>query len=266
MQDKYGRKISYLRVSVTDRCNLRCRYCMPEEGVKLLSHDDILSLEEIRDIVRTAVEMGITKVRLTGGEPLVRKGITDLVAMLASIKGITDLALTTNGILLSDYAGKLARAGLNRVNVSIDTMDPWRFRKITRGGDIEKVKKGIKAAQNAGLSPIKLNCVIGKFSTDADAESVKVFGAENGFQVRTIRLMDFAAGKFSVVEGGSGGDCPHCTRLRLTSDGRIRPCLFSDKTYSIRTLGPKEAIQQAVKNKPEFGGPCDHNWMHGIGG
>jgi cyclic pyranopterin phosphate synthase len=266
MQDRFGRIISYLRVSVTDRCNLRCRYCMPEGGVALLGHDDILSLEEIAGVVKAAAGMGITKVRLTGGEPLVRRGIVDLVEMIASVDGITDFGLTTNGILLADYADELAAAGLGRINVSIDTMDAMRYEKMTRGGDIGRVIDGIDAAERAGLLPIKINCVVGEFSTDEDVASVKAFGSERGFEVRTIRMMDFKSGSFSVVDGGSGGDCANCNRLRLSSEGGIRPCLFSDKSFSVRKLGIKKALREAVLLKPECGGPCEHDWMHGIGG
>ena len=266
MFDRFGRKISYLRVSVTDRCNLRCRYCMPSDGFKLLGHADILSFEEIVDVVECAVGLGIRKVRLTGGEPLVRRGIVGLVGMISHIGGIEDFGLTTNGILLAEYAKPLADAGLGRVNVSMDTFDADRYESLTRGGDVERVVCGIEAAVAAGLEPVKLNCVVGDFSTEADVESVRRFGAERGLEVRTIRLMDFEKGSFSVVEGGSGGDCKRCDRLRLSSDGRIRPCLFSDISLSVRELGIEKAIREAVLLKPECGGPCEHNWMHGIGG
>lgn len=266
MFDRFGRTISYLRVSVTDRCNLRCRYCMPSDGFKLLRHEDILSFEEIVDVVSCGVGLGVRKVRLTGGEPLVRHGIVDLVGMVAQIGGIEDFGLTTNGILLADYAKALADAGLDRVNVSVDTFDADRYEAVTRGGDVGQVVRGIEAALVAGLGPVKLNCVVGDFSTEADVESVRRFGAEHGLAVRTIRLMDFEKGSFSVVEGGSGGDCERCNRLRLSSDGKIRPCLFSDISLSVRKLGAEKAIREAVLLKPECGGPCEHNWMHGIGG
>jgi len=266
MIDKYARKINYLRVSVTDRCNLRCLYCMPEEGITLLKHEDILSFEEIVEVTKTAVAMGITKVRLTGGEPLVRHGIVNLVEAIANIHSIADFAMTTNGLLLAQHAQSLADAGLHRVNVSLDTTDAKRYRQFTQCGDIEQVFSGIKAAQAAGLNPIKLNCVVGDFSDESDAQSVEEFGLENNLQVRFIRLMHFETGCFSVVEGGTGGDCERCNRLRLSSDGIIRPCLFSDISFSVRQLGPRQAIQQAVFEKPESGGPCKHNWMHGIGG
>ena len=266
MIDPHGRDISYLRVSVTDRCNLRCRYCMPESGVKLLAHEDILSFEEIADVVGAAAEMGIRNVRLTGGEPLTRRGIVDLVRMIARIDSIDDLSMTTNATRLTEFALVLASAGLRRVNVSLDTLDPQRFSELTRGGDVAEVLAGIDAADAAGLTPIKLNCVVGELTTDDDVEAVQAFGRQRGLEVRLIRHMVFETGEFTVVEGGTGGDCPRCNRLRLSSDGHIRPCLFSDVSFSVRQLGAAEALHQAVEAKPDAGGPCEHNWMHGIGG
>jgi cyclic pyranopterin phosphate synthase len=266
MLDQYGRQIDYLRVSVTDRCNLRCRYCMPEDGIQLLKHSDILSFEEITQIIRFAVERGVTNVRLTGGEPLIRRGIVNLVESIAAIEGIKDLAMTTNGILLSDSAKDLASAGLGRVNISLDTTDPDLYRKLTRGGDIEKVFSGIDAAAKAGLKPVKLNCVAGPHSTLSDVESVQEYGQRKGLDVRIIRQMSFATGCFSIVQGGTGGDCKQCNRLRLSSDGKIRPCLFSDTFYESRQLGPSEAIRRAVDHKPENGKPCGHAAMQAIGG
>lgn len=266
MIDNFGRKINYLRISVTDRCNLRCCYCMPQEGVKLLSHNDILSFEEIIEVAKAAVEMGITKIRLTGGEPLVRRGILNLVESISSIEGIDDFAMTTNGILLSQYAQALADAGLKRVNVSLDTVDAEKYRQLTRCGCLDDCLTGIDAAQKAGLNPIKLNCVVGQYSSRSDARAVKEFGRSNGFEVRIIQQMIFETGCFSVVEGGDGGDCIRCNRLRLSSDGYIRPCLFWDTCFSVRQLGVKQAILQAINQKPEAGGPCTHNMMHRIGG
>jgi len=266
MRDRFGREITYLRISVTDRCNLRCRYCMPAGGIKLLKHESILSFEEIADIVRAGVDMGITKIRLTGGEPLVRRGIARLVETLANIEGVDDLAMTTNAVLLKRYATSLANAGLHRVNISLDTTDAERYRRITRCGDIEDVFAGIAAARQAELEPIKLNCVANPFLDESDVEAVKDFGRSNRLQVRVIRMMDFAAGRFSVVEGGTGGDCQRCNRLRLSSDGRLRPCLFSDVSFAVRGSSAKRAIRQAIAAKPSAGGPCEHNWMHGIGG
>src|SRR5450759_933453 len=157
MLDRFDRNINYLRISVTDRCNLRCSYCMPEEGIQLLRHADILTFDEITQFTRVAVENGVTKVRITGGEPLVRKGVTALVRMISDIEGIEDLSMTTNGVLLNQFAVDLKNAGLQRVNISLDTIDPEKFKAITRTGDINDVFEGITAAKNAGLSPVKIN-------------------------------------------------------------------------------------------------------------
>jgi cyclic pyranopterin phosphate synthase len=239
---------------------------MPAEGIKLLRHEDILSFEEIVEVTRVAVKMGVTKVRLTGGEPLVRHGIVKLVRTIREVNGIEDFSMTTNGILLTQYAKDLADAGLERINVSLDTVDAGRYRQLTRYGDIKSVFAGIEAVRMAGLNPIKLNCVVGQFTTESDAEAVKQFGEANGLEVRIIRQMVFETGCFSIVEGGTGGDCKRCNRLRLSSDGKIRPCLFSDIFFSVRQLGPAEALRQALDKKPEAGGPCSHNAMYGIGG
>jgi cyclic pyranopterin phosphate synthase len=266
VKDRFGREINYLRVSVTDRCNLRCRYCVGPDGVKLLPRDEILSFEEIVQVVEQAARMGVNKVRLTGGEPLVRRDLYSLVAAISRIEGIADLAMSTNGVLLAQNASDLARSGLMRVNVSLDTVDPERYRYLTRGGEVNRVLEGIEAARSAGLEPVKLNCVTGGPCGDADRLSVEQYAREQGLQLRMIPHMDFASGEFSVVQGGSGGDCRRCNRLRLSSDGRIRPCLFSDLSYSVRELGADQALRLAVAHKPEAGRSCTHDWMHGIGG
>lgn len=266
MYDRFSRKINYLRVSVTDRCNLRCGYCMPAGGVTLLRHDDILSYEEILEIVRVAVHKGIEKVRITGGEPLVRKGIRSLIQELSQIKGIADLSLTTNGQLLEEYAKTLAEAGLHRINISLDTCDPDKYRELTRGGDIRNVIKGIAASKKSGIHPIKLNCVVEKNSDEPDAIGVKSFAEKMGLEVRFIRRMNLHDGQFSVVEGGSGGDCSHCNRLRLTADGKIKPCLFSNLEFDVRKMGAENAIQQALEQKPECGNVNHNNMFYNIGG
>jgi len=266
MYDSFNRKINYLRISVTDRCNFRCKYCMPAEGVPMISHSDVLSFDEIADFTRLAVSRGIDKVRLTGGEPLVRKGIVSLVKMLADIDGIKDLSMTTNGALLPKCAKELKLAGLDRVNISLDSMDAERFREITRLGNLEEVLKGIDAAEEAGLLPIKLNCVIKENSQEEDALAVKAFAEERGFQVRFIHEMSLADGSFSVVEGGEGGHCGICNRLRLSADGKIFPCLFSDIGYSIRELGGEEALNLALKNKPKSGTASVGHEFYNIGG
>lgn len=266
MHDRYNRNISYLRISVTDRCNLRCVYCMPEEGIQLLKHEDILNFDEIVEVTRTAVEMGVWKVRLTGGEPLVRRGITDLVRMIAAIPGIRDLSMTTNGVLLGKFAAELKEAGLQRVNVSLDTLDPEKFRAIARTGNLEDVLDGIEKAQQAGLHPIKLNCVVGSFNDESDAIAVKQFGEERGFEVRFIREMDLAGGEFYVVEGGDGGNCSICNRLRLTSNGLVKPCLFNAIGYNVREMGSKQAILSALDHKPRCGTFNLKETFYNIGG
>ena len=238
---------------------------MPAEGIPLLRHEDMLSFEEIAEVTQTAVCMGVTKVRLTGGEPLVRRGVVSLVEMLARIEGIQDFAMTSNGILLGTLSHQLVAAGLQRVNVSLDTMDENRYAEITRGGDIRSVIAGLVAARAAGLTPIKLNCVIQNSPDEPDAQGVLAFGRQEGFEVRFIKRMNLAAGSFSIVIGGTGGDCAQCNRLRLTSNGLIRPCLFNDLGFSVRALGAEEAIRQAVATKPECGDKSC-SMFHTIGG
>ncbi|NLL18310.1 MAG: GTP 3',8-cyclase MoaA [Clostridia bacterium] len=189
MLDGYGRNINYLRVSVTDLCNLRCVYCMPAGGVAKKEHRDMLSFEELENIVRAAAKLGIDKVRVTGGEPLVRRGIVQLIDRLAVIPGIRDLSMTTNGILLKKYAAELKKAGLNRVNISLDSLDEAKYRKITRLGNVQDVLEGIKAAQEVGLTPVKLNVVlIGGFNDDEIEDFVSLTLKEE-IQVRFIELM-----------------------------------------------------------------------------
>lgn len=266
MYDRFNRKINYLRISVTDRCNLRCVYCMPVEGIKLLRHEDILRFDEIVEVTQTAVDMGVNKIRITGGEPLVRKGIVDLVKMLAEIPGIKDLAMTTNGTLLHKFARPLAEAGLLRVNISLDTLNPEKYNSITRVGKLEDALRGIQAAKDAGLTPIKINCVVRENSEEPDARLVKKFAEDHGLQVRFIPQMNLETGEFGVVEGGEGGNCRKCNRLRLTSDGKIMPCLFSELGYDVRKLGAKKAINLALGNKPRSGTVNKVSQFSNIGG
>ena len=266
MLDRYNRNINYLRISVTDRCNLRCDYCMPPEGVPMLQHKDILTFDEILDVVNLAVSKGVDKIRITGGEPLIRKGIIELVTLIAQVRGIRDLGITTNAILLEKYARPLKIAGLHRVNVSLDTTDPEKYASITRGGDVKQVFAGIEKAKEVGLRPIKLNCVINKSKDEPDALLVKKFARDNGLQVRYIHLMDMETGYFKPVEGGNGGNCSKCNRLRLTSDGYIKPCLFSPKSFSVRELGAAEAMRMAIENKPRCGTTNPEGSFYNIGG
>lgn len=187
--DGYSRPINYLRISVTDRCNLRCQYCMPPDGIPWIPHEKILRYEEIALIVRAATEVGISHVRLTGGEPLVRLGVVDLVRMLADIPGIRDLAMTTNGTLLPRYARALAEAGLDRVNVSLDTLRQDRFQSITRHGRLEDVLAGIEAAHQAGLEPVKINTVVIRGMNDDEVVDLAWRTMEPGWNVRFIEWM-----------------------------------------------------------------------------
>ncbi len=265
MYDCYRRKINYLRISVTERCNLRCTYCMPVQGVALKPHEDILSFEEITELVDVAVSLGMNKVRLTGGEPLVRRDIIELVRRLSEIPGIDDFAMTTNGVLLPEFAFKLSAAGIHRLNISLDTLDPEKFRSITRIGTLADTLAGIEAACSAGFSRIKLNCVISSSPEEPDAKAVSEFGRKKNMEVRFIRKMTTSTGEFWKVLGGDGGNCVSCNRLRVSSDGHIFPCLFSDLKYSVRQMGPRDALLAAVEAKPEAG-HISNNKFYMIGG
>jgi len=239
---------------------------MPREGVDWVPHSEILSYDEIIEVVKTAVSMGVNKVRLTGGEPLVRKGIIYLVERIARIDGVNDFGMTTNGILLDQFALPLREAGLHRLNISLDTMDPDEFRSITRNGNLRDVLHGIKAALDAGFNSIKINCVIKESPEEENARQVARFCHENNLEVRFILQMNLEDGHFHKVIGGSGGDCTGCNRLRLTSTGNIIPCLFSDLSFNIKEYGIKEALELAVSNKPASGS-CSHvNTFNTLGG
>lgn len=267
MLDRFNRNIHYLRISVTDRCNLRCTYCMPSEGITLIPREDILSLEEIVDVVKTgASKFGIRKIRFTGGEPLLRKGIIRLVEQVNNITGIEETAMTTNGILLKKYAQGLKEAGLKRVNISLDTLSPVKFSALTRGGEVEKVKEGIEAARQAGLSPIKINVVKTEFTDPEELEALKEYCRINDLKIRFIHQMDLKTGTFSQVEGGSSGHCASCNRLRLMSNGNIKPCLFSNHGFNIRELGIEKAFQLAFGHKPRKGEINDNHHFYNIGG
>jgi cyclic pyranopterin phosphate synthase len=194
MKDTFARNINYLRVSVTDRCNLRCAYCMPTEGICKVTHRDILSYEEIVEIVRAAADLGIDKVRITGGEPLIRPGVAGLCRAVADIPGIREVVVTTNGILLADLARDLKSAGVSRVNVSLDTLDREKYRTITGGGDLGRVLDGLRAAYDAGLGPLKLNCVLmGGFNDDEIGDFVALT-RDYPLDVRFIELMPMGPG------------------------------------------------------------------------
>ena len=265
MLDRYNREITYLRISVTDRCNLRCRYCMPEQGADTMAKEDILSFETITKVAKQAARLGVKRIRLTGGEPLIRTGIVQLVSLISDIKQIEEVTLTTNGILLPTYAKALKEAGLSRVNISLDTLDKDKFKWLTRGGELTDVLNGIEAAKKAKLWPIKLNCVVRDSSDEPDARSVKEFAKLNGLNVRYIHQMNMATGHFSQVEGGDGGNCLTCNRLRLTANGDFKPCLFNEAHFNIR-YGIVEAMQQAIESKPQSGTYNKSGKFYQIGG
>lgn len=189
--DRFGREITYMRISVTDKCNLRCVYCMPEEGVKAKTHGEMLTMEEFARVVRVASALGISRVRITGGEPLARKGIVSLVRAVAAVPGIRDISMTTNATMLASVADELAVAGLNRVNISLDSLKPDTYARLTRRGDLASAIAGIHAAQHAGLRPIRLNAVVLRGINSDEIESLAALTLRNDWDVRFIEFMPF---------------------------------------------------------------------------
>jgi cyclic pyranopterin phosphate synthase len=296
LRDKFGRKINYLRISITDRCNLRCKYCMPEDGVELKSHSEILSFEDIVKIVEVGQKLGVEKIRLTGGEPLVRLGLEELISSLADLN-LKDISLTTNGVLLAEKAEILKNAGLNRVNISLDTLEKDKFEEITRRDYFDKVTAGIEAALEADLKPVKINTVVMKgFNDDEILDFVKLSQKKN-IHVRFIEYMPLggeadekhfmssketkkliesnyklvsavtkgngpakylkvpgAAGTIGFISALSEHFCSECNRMRLTADGRFKPCLASNREVEIaQTMTEKDiykAYQKALEIKP----------------
>jgi len=296
--DSFGRVHTNLRISVTDRCNVRCFYCMPEGGVKFVPRDEILSFEEIERFARIAAGLGIDKLRVTGGEPLVRRDLPLLIRHLAAIPGIRDLALTTNGVQLAEFAEPLYAAGLRRLNVHLDTLDRQRFHQISRRDELDQVLEGIAVAKRLGFGPIKLNAVAVKNLVEADLVPLARFGREHGFEVRFIEFMPLDAqqlwdrGKVllaseiiatlsreiaplvPIQDDGSGAPaleyrfadgvgtvgfiasvsrpfCLNCNRLRLTSDGKLRYCLFAieedDVKEMLRGSAPDAEIAAVIR-------------------
>ena len=307
MKDAHGRVIDYLRISLTDRCNFRCIYCMPEDGVCQLSHDEILRIEDIERLVSVAAGIGIKSIRLTGGEPLVRKGVVDLVRAITATPGIENVSMTTNGVLLPAMAEDLKRAGLSRVNVSLDTLDEAQFREVTRVGNLADALAGIEAALGAGFNPVKVNAVTVR-SLGQDFLAFAKLSIDRPLHVRFIEYMP--VGNASGVDGCGWGKadvipseelfatineqaaaeglaplrpagesrpigwgparyfefpgaqgtvgfisplsrhfCSECNRLRVTAEGLIRPCLFSDTEYDVRSAlraGDDEAVRQVL--------------------
>ena len=294
MKDSFGREVDYLRISVTDLCNLRCLYCMPKDGVKKFSHSQIISPERIKEIVEASVKLGIKKIRLTGGEPLVRKGLVDIIKLIREVKGVEEICLTTNGTGLKEQAKQLFDAGLDRLNISLDTLDSKKYSYLTRGGDISKVLEGIEEAQKAGFKNTKINCVlIGGFNDD-EIEDFALFIKKHNLILRFIELMpigesehlkkesfisnelilnklpdlqfDHSDGvstyykfkdndaRIGLISPLSNKFCETCSRIRLTSDGKIKPCLHSKMEFDLTDLhGEKleDAIKKSILAKPK---------------
>ncbi len=299
--DTYGRKINYLRLSVTDRCNMRCRYCMPETGVGKLSHHDVLSYEELHRIARAAVALGVEKIRVTGGEPLVRKGIVPFLAGLSAIPGLKQLVLTSNGQLLEEMAGDLRAAGVQRLNISLDSLDAERFGAITRVGDLKRVLAGIAAADRAGF-PVKINMVVMRGVNDDEIEAVASLALEHPYAVRFIEYMPSgreeswqslvvpgseilerlsarfqlqqlapaelagpareyrvagAVGTVGIITPVTGHFCADCNRIRVTSTGKAKSCLFSGGELDLKPFLAEgdaalleDALRRIVEGKP----------------
>lgn len=267
MYDCWGRDIHYLRISVTDRCNLRCRYCMPAEGIELKRHSQILSYEEMARVAQVAAELGIWKVRLTGGEPLVRSGVVELVRKLRAIPQIREIAMTTNGVLLDRYAQELRQAGLDRINISLDSLDPQRYRFITRIGELDQVLRGIQAAADAGFQNTKINMVVMQDTTTEEIRALNQFCRERGLKLQRIRHYNLSdhntIPQFHAAERPL--PCNRCNRIRLTADGFLKPCLFSDQMIRVDFNDIRKCILQAIQEKPAAGTSCHSlgNWQIG---
>lgn len=305
LTDALGRRIRYMRVSVADSCNLRCVYCMPASGMRFNQHRNLMSPEEIEIIVKAAARLGTSTVRLTGGEPLTRHDICDIASRLSEIRGIEDIPISTNGIFLYDWAERLSSAGVTRANISLDTLKPGLFSKITRGGDLNRVLRGIKKAEESGIFPIKLNTVMMKGINDTEMTEIAHFALSNGYTVRFIEMMplwsnvefqpelflsaqqgmlllsdqynlvpddarnglgpavyykvDGYEGRIGFITPISHNFCSSCNRIRITSDGRLRMCLFGDAMFNLVGLirqgaGPDEVadkLRELIPSKPE---------------
>ena len=301
MIDRLGRNITYLRISVTDKCNLRCRYCMPEEGVCKKSHVDMMTEDEIVQAAEVAAELGIHKIRITGGEPLVKKNIVSICRRIAAVEGIEEVCLTTNGILLPQLGQALKDAGVKRINLSLDTLDGQKYAHITRIGKLEAFQAGLEAALAVGYEKIKVNAVlIGGFNDDEIVplanltktypldmrfiELMPILGSDefgdsayvpysrvleklpdavpvdpDGGVAKLYRLPD-AKGNIGLISPISAHFCKDCNRLRLTQDGKLKPCLHGEEEYNIKGLGfdeMKAVMEQAIWNKPAWHGDLD---------
>jgi len=301
MIDRLGRNITYLRISVTDKCNLRCRYCMPEDGVCKKDHTDMLTEDEIITAVEAAAALGITKLRITGGEPLVKKNIVSICRRAAAVEGIQEVCLTTNGILLPKLGKELRQAGVSRLNLSLDTLDPEKYAHITRIGQLKDFMAGLDAALDAGFDKVKINAVlIGGFNDD-EIIPLAQLTMQHPVDVRFIELMPIqdhdefgqdaylpysrvlemlpqavpaapdggvaklyrlpgAKGNIGLISPISAHFCGDCNRIRLTADGKLKPCLHSPDEYSLKGLdfeGMKKVLEDAIWNKPAWHGALD---------
>ncbi|MGI5976134.1 MAG: GTP 3',8-cyclase MoaA [Candidatus Limivicinus sp.] len=301
MKDNYGREIYYLRISVTELCNLRCRYCMPEDGVCKKRHEDMLTEDEMICAVRAAASLGFTKLRFTGGEPLVKKNIVSICRRAAEVEGIKEVCITTNGIKMDELAKPLREAGVSRVNLSLDTLKADKYRYITRRGNIEDFYRGLEASLEAGFKKVKINAVlIGGFNDDeivdlagltkkypVDVRFIELmpmydsgdFGPE-AFIPRSVVLDKLPEAEFQKQDGGvaklyrlpgaqgniglispvSHNFCGECCRIRLTADGKLKPCLHSSEEIGIKGLdeaGMAEQIRRAILEKPRWHGEMD---------
>ncbi len=282
LQDRFGRTFDYVRIAITEKCNLRCTYCMPEEGVDLRQKDQILTAEEFQRVIRVLATIGIKKVRFTGGEPLLRKDVVQLVESAASVPGIKAVHLTTNGILFERYARDLLNAGLTGVNISLDTLDPDRFQTITRRAGLETVMRAIDCALELGYPRVKVNVVLMRGFNEDELHAFTELTKNKAITVRFIEFMPFDAhqiwesgvhfasaeslvhqieefypgiqpapgtrtehhtfqapgyaGKIAVIPAFTRSLCGNCSRIRVTSDGSIRNCLYSDSEYDLRTV------------------------------
>ena len=267
MRDSFDRAIRYLRVSVTDRCNLRCLYCAPPEEARRLAAVELLSFDDIARIVEAAVGLGVDKVRLTGGEPLARAGIVELVSRLAGIPGLKTLCMTTNGTLLAPLAAALKAAGMASLNVSLDTLDPDRYESLTGGGSLAAVFEGVDAALEAAL-PVKLNIVVlgeGR-EAEAEAEEVERYARERSASSQRIRMYDLRLPKSEDSRYDRPPACGGCDRMRLLADGRLKPCLHSDIAVRVDMDDIEDCLLACAAMKPERGGVCTTLGVGQIGG
>lgn len=299
MTDSFGRAITYLRVSVTELCNLRCQYCMPAEGVRKRSHADMLTEEELLRAVRIAAQLGVTKVRVTGGEPLVKRNILSICRGIADIPGVQELCLTTNGVLLPPLVDELRAAGVRRVNLSLDTLDAEKYARITRIGCLDDALRGLDAALSAGFDRVKLNAVLLGGFNDDEIPALAGLTREYPVDVRFIEWMPMgqrppgaypldcgavlkalpelmalppdggvaeryilpgAQGYVGLIRPVSCQFCAGCNRLRLTADGKLKPCLHSGQEFSVRGLDDaamRAQFLRAIREKPAQHAPLD---------